>query len=43
MNEKTQADWDAYSDKYFGRKGEEYRVTLEKIIESPQRAFPRET
>ena len=42
MNEKTQADWDACSDKYFGKEGEEYRITLEKIVESPQRAFPRE-
>ena len=42
MNESTQAEWDAFSDEYFAREGEEYRITLQKIMESPQRAFPRE-
>jgi len=42
MNEATQAMWDDFSDEYFGREGEEYRITLQKIVESPQRAFPRE-
>jgi len=42
MNEKTQAEWDAWSDEYFGKESEEYRITLEKIVESPHRAFPRE-
>jgi len=43
MNKATQAQWDAFSNEYFGREGEEYRITLQRIIESPVRAFPRET
>jgi len=41
MNEKTQADWDAWSDEYFN--GEDRPVTIEEIKLAPERAFPRET
>ena len=40
MNEKTQANWDAWSDTYFS--GEEYAITIEEIKKAPRRAFPRE-
>ena len=40
MNEKTQADWDDCSDKYFS--GKDRPVTIEEIKKAPQRAFPRE-
>ena len=41
MNEKTQAHWDACSDKYFDT--EDRAVTIEEIKKAPERAFPRET
>ena len=31
MNEATQAEWDAFSDEYFGREGEEYRSNSLKM------------
>jgi len=40
MNEKTQADWDACSDRYFGSKDRSRAV--EEIKQNPMCAFPRE-
>ncbi|MCL1951295.1 MAG: class I SAM-dependent methyltransferase [Oscillospiraceae bacterium] len=40
MNEKTQAEWDACSDEYFGN--EDYSITLDEVAKAPERAFPRE-
>jgi len=40
VNEKTQADWDACSDEYFG--GKDRSRAVEKIKQDPMCAFPRE-
>jgi len=40
MNEKTQADWDACSDKYFS--GKDRPLAIEQIKQDPYFAFPRE-
>ena len=40
MNEKTQKEWDDYSDAYFSV--EHRPITLDAIKKAPERAFPRE-